>query len=290
MTPHPALPVIASFWYGSDLSWLEALCIKSFLDRGHRFVLYTADPIAGVPEGTELRPAADILWPPPFDISDNDRLRVAVFSDIFRIRLMQQTGYIWVDLDAYCVRPFAFDSPYVFVRTDRETYPTGVLGFPQDSETLGSMLNFLTSPNPVQPWRGQRLRRISQKRIDQGESWGIETLPWGCSGPRALAHFLRQTGEDKHAMPYDTFYPLRPEELWKLHASSVETRQIERDDVYSVHIYGHQKKIMALSMAGLPYPGSYLARLCDRHQIDPGAQPITVLSWMQKRPVMPALH
>jgi hypothetical protein len=287
MTSALTRPVIASFWFGSDLSWLESLCIKSFLDRGHAFVLYTAEPITGVPDGTDLRDAADILWPPPFDISDNDRLRVAVFSDIFRIKMMQKTGYIWVDLDAYCVQPFDFASPYLFVRTERDTYPTGVLGFPQDSETLRAMMAFLTSPNPVQPWRGPRLKRRARQRIARGESWGIEALPWECSGPRALAHFLRQSGEADHAMAYDTFYPLRPEELWKLHAPFVLTEDIERPGVHSVHIYGHQKKIMALGMAGLPRPDSYLARLCDRHQIDPAKQPIPVLGWMQKAPTTP---
>lgn len=50
-----SLPVIASFWYGSDLSWLEAVCIKSYLDRGHQFVLYTAGTLTGIPEGTDFQ-------------------------------------------------------------------------------------------------------------------------------------------------------------------------------------------------------------------------------------------
>lgn len=281
------LPVIASFWYGSNLSWLEAICIKSYLDCGHRFVLYTAEKLAGIPEGTEVRDASEILWPPPFDISDNDRLRVAVFSDIFRLRIIQKTGFVWVDLDAYCVRPFDFDTPYIFARSQRGTFPNGVIGLPSDSEMLDAMLNFLTSQNPSQPWRGARLQRINKRRTEQGETWGIETLPWGCSGPKAFAYFLSRSGEDRHAMVSDTLYPLPPEELWKLHAPQIATDTIERDGVYSVHIYGHQKKIIANTMSGLPRAGSYLERLCEKHNIDPRLQKIPTLKWMRQSDAQP---
>ncbi len=276
-----ALPTVASFWFGSDLSWLEALCIQSFLDRGHRFVLFVPKKIANIPICTTVKPASDVLWPAPFDIEDNDRLKVAVFSDIFRLHLFEKTDFIWVDLDAYCVRPFDFETPYVFAHSGVGGFPNGVVRLPKDSETLKLMLEFVTDPNPTQPWRGDRLRRINRRRVSNGESWGIETLPWGCSGPKAFGHFLRQTGEDRHAMPADAFYPLLPDHLWKLHAPEIETADIEREGVYSVHIYGHQKKYLARAAQGLPKPGSYLARLCDRHGIDPTENPIPLLDWMK---------
>ena len=278
--PPSDLPVIGSFWYGSDLTWVETLCITSFLERGHRFVLYTAHPIRGVPKGAEIRPASDILWPPRFDISDNDRLRVAVFSDIFRLEMIQKTGFVWADLDAYCVRPFDFPTPYIFSPSERGTYPNGIMGLPGQSKTLAEMHAFLTRPNPSQPWRGDRLQRDNQRRIDKGERWGIEDLPWGCSGPKAFRHFLKATGEVDQAMPVETFYPLDPKVLWKLHAPAIATEEIERPGVHSVHIYGHQKKLIATRFGGLPRPGSYLARLCDRHGIRAQDLPVRRLEWM----------
>lgn len=259
----------------------KALCIKSYLDCGHRFVLYTTESLAGIPEGTKVRDASEILWPSPFDITDNDRLRVAVFSDIFRLRIIEKTDFIWVDLDAYCVRPFDFDGPYVFARSQRGTFPNGVMRLPKNSEALKLMLEFLTSQNPSQPWRGPRLQRINRQRAEQGEIWGIESLPWGCSDPKAFAYFLKQSGEDRHAMACDTFYPLPSEELWKLHAPQIATELIEKEDVHSVNIYGHQKKILANSRNGLPVPASYLDRLCQRHGIEPTDAPIMQLKWME---------
>lgn len=276
----PELPTIASFWFGSDLTWLERLCIQSFLDQGHQFVLYTAEQIDGVPSGAEVRDASEILWPPAFDISDNDRLKVAVFSDVFRLYLIRQTGCIWADLDAYCVRPFRFASPYVFGVSKQGKFPNGVMGLPAHSATLEAMLGFVTSSNPSQPWRGGRLQRLNRKRVDAGETWGIESLPWGCSGPKAFEYFLCETGENKHALPPETFYPLDPKELWMLHNPKIHPREIEQDGVHSVHIYGHQKRVIAKTMNGVPTAGSYLHHLCERHQITPSDHPVVRLNWM----------
>ncbi|WP_298852478.1 hypothetical protein [uncultured Ruegeria sp.] len=274
------LPTIASFWFGSDLSWLEQLCIQSFLDQGHRFVLYLTHEVDGIPAGVEICPASDIFWPPPYAMKGEDRQGVAVFSDIFRLHLMRQSDAIWVDLDAYCVQEFSFSTEFVFGRCKRGDFLTGVLRLPEKSAVLEAMLGFVMSANPTQPWRGRKVHRHNQDRVALGESWGIETLPWGCSGPKAFAHFLRQTGEDSHAMTAETFYPLTPEELWKLHDPRIATEEIQTEAVHSVHIYGHQKKLMVNKTAGLPVSGSYLHRLCNRHGIDPKVAPIVPLGWM----------
>ncbi|NOD31416.1 hypothetical protein GS610_07700 [Ruegeria sp. HKCCD6228] len=273
-------PTIASFWFGSDLSWLEQLCLQSFLDHGHRFVLYVAHEVKGIPAGVETRPASDVFWPPPFVVKAEDRQGVAVFSDIFRLHLMRQGEMIWVDLDAYCVRAFEFSTDFVFGRSRRGDFPTGVLRLPTRSATLEQMLEFVMSSNPSQPWRGRRLQRHNRERTARGERWGIEALPWASSGPKAFGHFLRRTAEDRHAMAAETFYPLAQEELWKLHDPRIATNEIETEAVHSVHIYGHQKKLMANRMAGLPVSGSYLDRLCKRHGIEPSTAPILRLAWM----------
>ena len=202
------------------------------------------------------------------------------FSDIFRLRLLKKTDYIWVDLDAYCVKPFNFDTPYMFGQSHTGNFPTGVLRLPARSETLNLMLNFVTSANPTQPWRGGPLHRRNRQRIQNGESWGIEALPWASSGPKAFAHFLHQTGEIRNAMPGDVFYPLSKHDLWKLHAPRISTAEIERDIVHSVHIFGHQKRVLLTKFAGLPVNGSYLHNICNRHGIDPEANPIQPVGWL----------
>lgn len=276
------LPEIASFWFGSDLSWLEQLCIRSFLDRGHRFTLYAPGDVGGVPDGVRPAHPNELCWPPPFDISGNGRLPVAVFSDIFRLELLAARQVIWVDLDAYCVRPFGFRSAFVFTCAPDGAYPNGVLGLPPGSQVLAQMRAFVATANPTQPWRGERLRRLNAARLERGESWGIQDLPWGCSGPKALRHFMSGSAEDIHALPYPALYGLAVNELWKLHQPGIWSAEIEREGVHSVHIYGHQKKALALDHGGLPVPGSYLEQLCRRHGIVPEAAPIPQLGWMQR--------
>ncbi|WP_299352078.1 hypothetical protein [uncultured Shimia sp.] len=193
---------------------------------------------------------------------------------------MNKTSHIWVDLDAYCVEAFDFEANYVFGRAEDGSYPNGVLRLPPDSETLAHMTTFVTSPNPTQPWRGARLHRLNKARVDRGETWGIEALPWGCSGPKALTYFLEATGEDKHALPNQTFYPLSPAQLGQLHDPRVPVSDIERVGVYSVHIYGHQKRVIATRLGGVPLRGSYLDRLCQRHEINPTEHPVKAVGWL----------
>lgn len=274
------LPTIAGLWSGSDLSWLEQLCIQSFLDHGHPFILYTHGTVGGIPEGAEQRPASDVYGPPPFDLSDNDRQRVAVYSDLFRLHLMRDTQHIWADLDALCTRPIDFDTTYLFAEPDGATTPIGILRLPSASPALAAMLEYVLSPNPTQPWRGAKLRRKNAARVQAGETWGIESLPWGCAGPRAVTHFLTQSGEIVHGLPRDVFYPLVPDMLWKLHDPNVIDAEVEPPGSHSVHIYGHQKKLLALRANGLPLPGSYLSRKCTQHGIDPLLAPIVPLEWM----------
>jgi hypothetical protein len=100
-------------------------------------------------------------------------------------------------------------------------------------------------------------------------------LGLNCSGDPCFSHFLKQNGEDHLALPIETFYPLLSNDLWKLHSPEVLTEEIEREGVYSVHFFATQKAHIYRNQGGLPAPGSYLERLCERHRIDPQAQVIS---------------
>lgn len=53
--------VIQSLWVHGRLSPMERLCIRSFLAHGHEFHLYAYGPLEGVPEGTRVVDAREIL-------------------------------------------------------------------------------------------------------------------------------------------------------------------------------------------------------------------------------------
>ena len=56
-----ALPTVASLWIGGSLTWLEQLCLKSFVDHGHPTVLYTYGEVQGVPEGVVVKDGREVV-------------------------------------------------------------------------------------------------------------------------------------------------------------------------------------------------------------------------------------
>ena len=50
---------IGMLWISGRLSYLEQLCVKSFVDAGHHVKLYTYEPVEGIPEGVETADASE---------------------------------------------------------------------------------------------------------------------------------------------------------------------------------------------------------------------------------------
>ena len=269
-----SLPAIAMLWIGPALSYLEQLCILSFQSAGHRVILYTYDDVAHVPDGVDLRDAAPIL--------SGDTIRVhgrtgspAVHSDLFRYLLLQQQDVIWADTDAYCVKPFDFETRHVFGRLE-DRLGIGVLGLPQNSPGLSALIDFARDPAP-------RVRFDPMLRAMTPDPAAppvpVGALPWAATGPMAVTHFLRQSGELAHAMPEPVFYPL------DFDARNLLIRPRRRhlveeaitQDVYSIHFYGRRMRPRLTTEAGgRPRKGSYLADLLDDYGLDPAAAPIQI--------------
>src|SRR3954451_7190727 len=53
--------VIQGLWIGESLSAMERLSIASFLANGHEFDLYAYGQVSGLPAGTRLRDANEVL-------------------------------------------------------------------------------------------------------------------------------------------------------------------------------------------------------------------------------------
>lgn len=150
----PGPPTICSFWHG-QLSWLEQLCIASFVRNGHRFHLYAYEPMHSLPDGAEWRDAAAIV-PREEIVFYKGVGTVAVFSDYFRTVLLRAGAGIWVDCDVYCVRPFAGLGPYVLgyerapTATSSGSINSAVLLCPVDAPLLDDLASiFLVKDRPL---------------------------------------------------------------------------------------------------------------------------------------------
>lgn len=269
------LPTVATLWIGERLSWFEQLSLKSFVDAGHETLLYTYQPMENVPTGVVLRDAREVF--PGDEIIRHKRTgSPAIHADLWRLHLMQQTDYIWVDSDVLCVRPFDFDTPFVFGIEKPGVVCNAVMRLPSDSATLAGLMDFIADPYAIGPWLKRPQRAELEAAKAAGQPVHFSEQAWGLTGPAALTHYLKESGEWDHALPQDAFYPVPFPERNKI----IRTHgQIEQNfltaQTYAVHLWARRMKPrLAEQENNRPRPGSYLAKALTRHGIDPAAAPI----------------
>jgi len=120
--------IINGVWIGPELTNIQKLCVKSYIDSGHEFRLHTYGPIKGVPEGAVILDGNAITeW------SNRKLYRcISHFTDHFRTALLVKQGGWYVDMDTVCLKPFDFEERYVFVgeyqfgEQDFQNKPTAV--------------------------------------------------------------------------------------------------------------------------------------------------------------------
>ena len=117
-----AKDIVQSLWMGSQLSTMQKLCISSYLNHGHEFHLYTYEKVENAPVGTEIKDAREIL--PEIG---SEFPNYATFSDFFRYKLIYEKGNWWVDMDTVCLKPFAFNSEFVFAAENSRIHDLSAL-------------------------------------------------------------------------------------------------------------------------------------------------------------------
>lgn len=91
---------------------------------------------------------------------------------------------------------------------------------------------------------------------------------------------MNRANEIPFVQPRAVYYPIGMDNYDLLHRTNVPTEAIEAANTVSVHVHGAQRHALAAHNAGLPVAGSYLEQFCARHHIDPTADPIVRLPWM----------
>ena len=270
-----ALPDIAALWIEGRLSYLEQLCLKSFVDAGHRVVLFHYGEVENVPDGVEMADANEIL--PLIDVLTHERTgSPALHSDVFRYRLLAKIpNIIWADTDAYCLRPFTTKTGHFFGWESPKHINGGVLGFPQDSDALRELLAFTSDEYSIPTYYGEEYAAELAQKKAAGTPVNASEMPWGVWGPHALTHFLQKTGEAEHAFPPEVLYPFSFKDRRKMIRRGVETSEFITERTLSVHLYGRRMRPKLASMdGGIPRRWSLLGRLLKKHDIDPSKAPI----------------
>lgn len=181
---------VQSLWIGARLSTIQQLSIRSFLARGHEFVLYAYDAIDGVPPGTCYKDAREILpRERVFVYADGfGKGSPSVFSDYFRYKLLLEKGGWWVDLDTVCLKSFdTLVNEHVlgYQRTPSGALKVaaGVIKAPAQSELI----------------------RLCWEHVD---ALAPQAVRWGQAGPDLVDAKIRELGMEGCVLPPHVFYEI----------------------------------------------------------------------------------
>ena len=96
-----------SLWIGRRLSVMGQLSVRSFLDHGYDFHLYTYQEVENIPQGNTVHQGEEIL--PADEIfcyrRGHGKGSYSAFSNCFRYKLLLERGGWWTDLDSIGMRP-----------------------------------------------------------------------------------------------------------------------------------------------------------------------------------------
>ncbi len=267
---------VGTLWIGGALSWLEQLCLKSFVDQGQKITLFSYEDIPNVPAGVIRRDGREIYDTDDF-IKYEKKDSFALFADLFRIHMLRACpGMIWVDTDVYCHRPMTYADDYVmgFELPGSRRVNNAVLGLPADSAILSAMIGFMEDRHAIPPFLKKSLREEYRKAAAAGQPVHVSQQPWGVWGPMMVSHFVAEHALLDRVQPLAAFYPIPfPDRLTFLKRSAVVERHLTAKTT-ALHLWASNKRELGLRHAGLPPQGSYLADLLARHDIRPEAAPI----------------
>ena len=177
--------IIQGLWVGSELSMMEQLSITSFLRHGHDYHLYVYGDVAHVPEGAVIRDGNAIL-PASMIFQYKHRKSYSGFSNYFRYKLLLENGGWWADMDIVCLKPFDFDTAYVFSSEwyrDSVLVSSGIIKVPVGSEVMAYAWQTCLGKNR-------------------------QELKWGEIGPRLMDEAVRKFVLDPFIMPSKVFNPI----------------------------------------------------------------------------------
>ena len=186
-----AMAAFKSLWVGSALSPIEQLCIRSFLANGHTFELFCYGDVSGVPDGCLLRDANEILrgervFPNQEGVGAGS---FSAFSDLFRYKLLHDTGGWWVDTDVVCLTAGVPVEEPLLALEDKEQLNTAIMKFPAHH-----------------PLMAQAFARADAAG---------ERVAWGQTGPMLMAELVVAFGLQSCIAPAGAFYPIH----WSEHAT-----------------------------------------------------------------------
>ncbi len=255
MDPNAPSPTCVTLWIGPSLGRVERACLRSAMRQGHPVALYCYDEVAGVPDGVEVRDAAQIL---PRELIAGRPVSPALFANHFRYRLLAQGLGVWIDADVYCLAPLARDEETLLFGWQSEgRINNAVLRLPPDSPVLTPLLELMDEQTPP-AWASPEEQAAMRERLSRTGRIGLEQGPWGIAGPLAVTATAQAFGLAGAAQPRDVFYPVHWRFATWLRKPGIRLDHFCTDRTRAAHLWNEIIKPFKDQPAE---KGSFLARL-----------------------------
>lgn len=259
---------VASLWIGERLHYLNQLCLKSHLLHGHPVTLYCTDKVTNAPDGVEIRPASEIM---EIDMKVVGETSPSFLSNVFRYKMIERTGAIWIDCDAFCHRPFPEEMDYIFGGHGMiGNLNCGVVGLPQGSRILELLLDYYDNlPDYPAWWNKRQRKKMDQKDAKVPLPIRIYEVERTAFGPQAFTHYAKEAGVFDRALARDVLYPVPFQLNDVFYDPYGRVEGHFTDATLSVHLYTNGTK--PYWRKNPPLEGSYAWRMCQAVGIDPAA-------------------
>lgn len=231
------LPVISALWIGGQLGQISRACLTSFLMRGHQVNLYTYDNLPDIPEGVNVCDANEIIHHSKI-FKHKQTGSYAVFSDVFRYRMLQHIDGLYVDCDAYCIKPVTLpEYGYLMGFEDDNNIANGTLALPKNSQLLQRLVEMTEDEYFIPEWyANKKKRRLKWKKLF-GLAKHLADMPWGVTGPAALTYYAKQYQVEHLAQAPDIFYPVPYQRISQLLDPNLTLDDVVTKNTLCVHLY-----------------------------------------------------
>jgi hypothetical protein len=229
-----------SFWHGR-LNPFAYACLSSFPRAGVSLRVFSYDRHLELPPGVRHEDARTICPDESLIMRfiANGKPSIATFADMFRYRMMRQTGCCWIDTDMLCLM--------------RPAFGTGGFVFCRQADAVGTSLvnNAVLRLPPTSPAL-MELIAASEAAIDVDQRWGA-------IGPFLLTPVLAKYNLTQHALDSHVCYPIEPEQFWKLFLPGYRDWAANATRGASfVHLWSEAIAWSGYDFWTCPPPGSYL--------------------------------
>lgn len=172
--------VFYGYWYDGELPPYARLSIKSYVQNGHTFVLYTHGTLSKVPHGCIVADAHKYITEKEIQPFLEDNMNLRMLSDWFRYRVMYDRGGWWADADTILIpnNPIPQDD-YVFFKRSGETISTCLYKVPPKSAVMAKLERCFSNVGEKRPWADSRYYTAVIEQQTKGKYLSAEIIKKG---------------------------------------------------------------------------------------------------------------